>query len=257
MHAELKSTGVISGQAIARQESAIEEVQRKIEGLQAFQQQSSAAQTQRSRERERGMLDSTSKLLATQRNIEIKLDAVQAAATISAAQGLSPTPKQPESALDPQHLHSVEVPASLVRWSCLNSCACACHRRYTAKSPNFLSRFCGLLFLGYVGLPVITPSCNVSECAYRASPVAVVTYHFPLWFLARVVSVAMKGSYFEGPQFCLRVSRVIDGSSNIFSLVERGETGALRQALQKRIVSPFDISHTTGLSLLMVSQFVN
>ena len=254
MHAELKSTGTTSGQALARQESAIEEVQRTIEGLQAFQQQSSIAQSQRVRERERSMLASTAQLLATQRNIQIRLDAVQAAAAVRTAQGLSHAPRQPSSAPDTQPTASVMLTASLVRWKCLDPCTCMCHRRYTTRSPQFLSRFLGLLFLGYAGLPMITPSCDSKECTQRASPVAVAAYYFPLWLLARVVSFTMKVSHFEGPQFSLRVSRVIDGGSSIFGLVQNGETSAVKELLQQRITSPFDISHTSGYSALMVSQ---
>ena len=254
MHAELKTAGMTSEQTLARQKRAIEDVRRKIEGLQAFQQQSFAAQIQRSTEYERGWLASSTQLLATQQNIEIKLDAVQAEAAVRTAKGLNTAPRQLSPARNAQSMHSLEVTASVVHWKCLNFCTCVCHRRSTIKSAQFLSRLFGLLFLGYAGLPTLTPSCDIKECIQRTSPAAVVSYHFPPWLLARVVSITMKASYFEGPQVSLRVSRVIDGASNAFVFAQRGTTDAVKELFQKRIVSPFDIGHTTGLSILTVSQ---
>ena len=254
IHGELKLTGSTSEQSLARQESAIRETQRKIEELQAFQQHSLAAQNQRFDERERRMLASNTQFFETQRKIEIKLDTFQAAAVLKTAQGLTIAPRQSSPAADSRSAHSVMVAASFVPWRCSDHCTCVCHRRYTKRSPQFLNRVFGLLFLGYAGLPIMTPSCDSKECIQRASSVTMVSYRFPLWLLTRVVSFTIRLSNFEGPQFSLRVSRVIDGSSQIFGYIQHGQVNRVREVLQKRLITPFDISHTSGLSALMVGQ---
>ena len=102
---------------------------------------------------------------------------------------------------------------------------------------------------------MVTPRCDVNACTQRTSPTAVFAYYFPQWLVARVALLTVKLSSYDGPQFSLRVSRVVDGNSNIFGYIQRGEIDNVRELLRQRVMSPFDVSHTKGTTVLMVSTY--
>ena len=251
---EVQNIKTTSKQATSGQKSAIESLEQRMFCLQTFQQQSLATQNRSLTQHTNRLITSTTQLLAAQQNIQIRLDTLQAAAVLRAAQDLatsSAQPPSPKTATSPQ---TILVPASLVRWKCSSYCSCACHRRYTAKSPQLLNLFFGMLFGGYVGLPMVTPPCDVRSCNQRAHPAVMAVYSFPHWLLARVVYLSVKLSTYEGPQFSLRISRVIDGASNVFHFIEYDRIDELKEVLRQRTFSPFDISHNTGFSILMVGR---
>ena len=257
LHIELRSTGSTSGQILVTQGIAIEAVKREIEELKVSQQHTETARHQRATEQENKVQSSETQILAGQYRLEMKIDAIQAERAVRAAHRLAVSPAQPSSSDATQSTYPILVSASRTQWKCSPHCMCACHRRYNAKSPQILRRFLGLLFLGYAGLPMITPPCDTKFCMQPTSPNAIVTYHFPLWLLARVVAVAIKLSMHEGPQFSLRVSRVVDGSSGLFMAIQFGNVDQVKALLYKRIDSPFDVSSVTGYSALMVRTFEN
>ena len=133
---------------------------------------------------------------------------------------------------------------------CSGSCMCTCHHRRSKETPHFLKRFFGILFLGYTGFPLITPPCDIHACIRR--PTAVITYFFPSWLITRVFLMVMRVSLHDGPQISIRVPRVISGSSKIFYSAKIGDVDSIKEILQQRIGSPFDVDYFSGYTALMV-----
>lgn len=76
------------------------------------------------------------------------------------------------------------------RWN--TSCRCSCHIEYYMKSPRFLNRVLGSLFIGYCAIPrLLTGSCDNTGCANHSTATVKLNYRFPYWALWRVISVTL------------------------------------------------------------------
>lgn len=138
---------------------------------------------------------------------------------------------------------------------CHEACACRCHDRMTRTSPKFLNNVLGMLFFRYVGLPVISSSCNVVKCSNQYSRIVRISYTFPSWFLFKTVEMVAAMSFANKPQFGLVVKNRISpyGSNDIFWLARQGQTRSILKLFERRLASPNDISATTGETPLRVS----
>ena len=192
-------------------------------------------------------------LLAAQQRLEKKLDTIEAMTVVKTVQITTNSLILPSSSDIPSVSRSVHVPTTNDRWDCSGDCTCICHTRTLVKTPNFFEWFLGVLFLGYTGMPRISPRCNIITCAQRSSPSTTVLYIFPAWFLARAISITMRLSCFDGPQLTLRVPRRVVGHSAIFLYSSMGDIASLKEILSQRKGSPFDIDYDTGETALMVS----
>ena len=244
--------GLTSERRLTEQEHAVRNIQNSIGNLQNIQRQANVAQRQILLEQDSLIHEQIAQVLATQQRLEVKLDAIKVAALEKAVQEIASSVSQPNSNIQCLKLHSIFVSASIMQSKGSNHCACACHRRSIIKTPQLLHRVLGTLFIGYVGIPRLTPSCDTRTCIRRSSFTAMVTYTFPMWFLARAVFMVIKMSSYLGPQFSLTVSRIVAHSSAIFEYAVRGDIDDLKEILSHRIASPCDISYPEGYSVLMV-----
>lgn len=115
-------------------------------------------------------------------------------------------------------LDAVENPYAInfdhSRSFCEQICSCSCHRIGRIKSPYYLNALFGSLLIGYSGRPWETRTCNDTGCRSRSTEITY-TYTFPQWFMKRMVKMRM--AYDQGgPELCLRVVRVREGSADIF-----------------------------------------
>lgn len=99
------------------------------------------------------------------------------------------------------------------RSTCSNWCSCACHIRRSRSVLN-------TLFVGYSGLTFFTASCDQTACRRRSRSSMRFTLYFPSWFFARAVLANAADSPNSGPEFLLRVPKIIPPRSDIFHFAE-------------------------------------
>lgn len=131
-------------------------------------------------------------------------------------------------------------------------CRCSCHRLHRFKSPQFLVQLLGSFFLGYVGLPMISASCDTFKCNHQPSPTLWIDYYFPGWFLEWRVYLLMRNRRGFGPEQLLRVTRVVSSGSDPLKAAMQGDVQRMRVLLRDGNASPYD---TDGInSPLIVSK---
>ena len=186
-------------------------------------------------------------------------------------QGLEVTPIPPKlMALDqngdnpcssPPTVSALETPITLKisQNSCNSACHCACHRRHSFKSPNFLNSILGSLFLAYEPSPWSAQVCDSLICRKRSQKLTY-TYAFPRWFLRRILVMNMACSY-QGPEFVLRMMRVSSHVRNLFQTLPtiRGREDKyikhVERWMDKGLLSVLDVS-TIGLTHLHVRNWL-
>jgi len=137
---------------------------------------------------------------------------------------------------------------------CRAGCCCACHKRHQVQTPRILENLIGTLFLGYSGLPMVTPSCDESSCRQRLIPSTQITYYFPRWFLQRAISLAIMLLPNDGPVASLRVQRAVSGSSKLFDYANIGDVESMKRLFSSGLASPHDVRFDSGTSALQVRQ---
>jgi hypothetical protein len=138
-------------------------------------------------------------------------------------------------------------------YSCPYPCDCLCHRQRNFCSSEYSRHLYGSLFVGYVGLPVITHTCNSRSCRRRSAPVVRVRYYFPGWFFVRVGWFATCRVDFSSPQFSLKVVRPVPTDADIFHAAACGDAESIMAMFQQKQASPMDIGLGDGRSALHVS----
>lgn len=136
------------------------------------------------------------------------------------------------------------------RRRCHSWCRCVCHTKKSVNTPKFLRSIMGILFIGYTGVPALSPSCDIDVCSGNSEGLLQVHYFFPPWFLAKVVSIALRVSRAYGPELCLRVANVRADGDPIFRHCYFGNVEAVRSLLVSGEASVLDINAGNGNSLL-------
>lgn len=135
---------------------------------------------------------------------------------------------------------------------CYGQCCCCCHARQRTRSPSTLDGVLGILFMGYTGFPISLPTCNIRTCRSQRGFSAQLTYYFPWWFVARAVVTSLSLGKPQGPEFTLRMPRVVPETAPIFSLVRAGNIDGIKYLFQNGLASPFDIGGAMGATPLHV-----
>ena len=150
---------------------------------------------------------------------------------------------------------SIQATGTVRRASCTPSCFCACHQQRCLKSSRPLRQVLGFLFAGYSGLPRLAPDCNENTCWRRSTAIATkeITYHFPSWFIARVLSSSFSIIPLCGPQPNPHMPRVINCTeSRLFYFACQGRTRRIQKLFMRGVASPYDVNEI-GWSALHVS----
>ncbi|KAL9040139.1 MAG: hypothetical protein Q9214_004603, partial [Letrouitia sp. 1 TL-2023] len=76
---------------------------------------------------------------------------------------------------------------------CDRPCVCQCHRFTNLATPSALNQVVGRLFIGYVGLPLLSSSkCNRTACRRRRTQMEIrIAYLFPVWFVLRFIALTI------------------------------------------------------------------
>ena len=132
-------------------------------------------------------------------------------------------------------------------------CDCSCHTHARTQTPNMLQSVLGTMFVGYAGLPALTPACSNTKCRRVSQGFLQVNYYFPQWFLARIVSVAMRFQDSKIPNISMRVLNIRSTYENIFRDSRRNDAGSVEYQLTMRQASVLDVTEDAGHSPLHVS----
>jgi hypothetical protein len=137
---------------------------------------------------------------------------------------------------------------------CKSWCSCCCHGQQSVKFPRAVRSILGNLFVGYSGIPVLTPACNEKSCQKRSPPSMYVSYYFPTWFLSRVLNVTATFTSFKGPQVHLNVPRMVGWVHPLWRHAHLDDVQPIQVLFMNNLASPFDVN-AYGQSALHVSWF--
>ena len=135
---------------------------------------------------------------------------------------------------------------------CKSSCACRCHQRCMLASSKKWQSIVGQLFVGYTGLPVVSP-CDDIRCQPIPETLIEFRYYFPEWFMARVLEIGIQFSKPLRVAQSLRVDRVVWADSKLFLAARIGDVSALKALLSSREGTPYDVIEGNGETALTVS----
>ncbi|KAL9115573.1 MAG: hypothetical protein Q9187_007273 [Circinaria calcarea] len=143
--------------------------------------------------------------------------------------------------------------------TCTPDCTCCCHQRSTWRSPPVLKDFLGLLFVGYTGLPLLSPKCDKQTCPQKSGPVIHIKYYFPGWFMTRALEMIAYISRPDGLNQSLRVSQIVWIDAKIFRLCRAGDVKGLKSllALREGSPTPHDTAWTAILGTTVSSAIVD
>ncbi|KAI1153406.1 ankyrin repeat-containing domain protein [Nemania diffusa] len=138
-------------------------------------------------------------------------------------------------------------------------CRCACHSTGRTKTPGgLLNRVAGQLFLGYSGLSVLSPACNIPSCEAIQKPEVTAEYWFPMGlFWSMIVQFNLSYQANVGPQFELKTLRRVPDSATCVNYAVRGNIEGLKGLFRRGAASPRDVSDTRGYSLLRWALYAN
>jgi hypothetical protein len=142
--------------------------------------------------------------------------------------------------------------AQFPRVACKPWCSCICHTERSFRSPSFMEKLVGSLFIGYSGVPILRQKCNQHSCHLESQPLMYVTYYFPTWFLARMVSLMISTTPLAGPVVSLKTQRTVSGDADIFTCAKTGDINKMKYLFQNGLASPHDVSFSSGITALHV-----
>lgn len=160
----------------------------------------------------------------------------------------SPDRRHPGSSLRIAHLRTSVYRAG----RCRHGCPCACHARTMATTPRVFRHALGMLFIGYSGVPALRSACTEHACFGRVSSSISLSYHFPSWMVAAVISASLRYVPPDGPQMALRTRRVVTYEARIFEYARRGDISGLQSLFATGAASPNDVSSVGGSTALHV-----
>ncbi|KAJ4371530.1 hypothetical protein N0V83_004749 [Neocucurbitaria cava] len=136
----------------------------------------------------------------------------------------------------------IKAQAQAFRRNCKPWCSCACHKKTTFRYPKLVRNVIGNLFVGYTGMPGLTPSCNETKCQQRSASSLEVTYYFPSWLLSRMLSMTLTLTAFGGPELILRMPRMVNWTTPLWRLSTVGEFGQIGKLFSAAKASPYDVN---------------
>lgn len=148
---------------------------------------------------------------------------------------------------------AVRVRLRQTRASCWATCNCSCHSIRNTKSPSFMDRMLGQIFVGYSGLPLLSSKCDSETCIRGQIPTVDAEYWFPLGFCwSQIVRLHLTYQANTGPSFQLSTLRRVSDGSQCVHFALNGNIDGLKNLFSQGVASPRDVSSTRGYSLLRV-----
>ncbi|KAK8059217.1 TPR Domain containing protein [Apiospora saccharicola] len=134
--------------------------------------------------------------------------------------------------------------------TCRTDCPCSCHAERSSSSPPIFNTLLGRLFVGYVGLPILSPKCNDEECRGSRSSQVSMEYWFPFSMWSTIVRLHMGYRPDFGPSLHIETLRRVPDSAQSVSFALDGNIEGLKYLFRNGLASPRDVSTTRGYTLL-------
>lgn len=151
----------------------------------------------------------------------------------------APTDRHSEDRLDRQK-DSVENMSLIdIKKHCKAFCSCICHTRSIGRSPWILDPIIGKLNVQFTGM---RPPCSEFNCSRPPEPSFKVVYQFPKYLINRYVSMMMQYGRSSGPEFLLRVPRVVSWSHLLWKYAINGDLLAIQRLFAEGKASPYDLN---------------
>lgn len=143
-------------------------------------------------------------------------------------------------------------------FKCRSGCRCSFHEQKKSSTPSsFMNRLLGQVFIGYAGLPMISPKCDHAGCEKAQIPVVNVEYWFPLGFCwSKIVQFQLSYRSTTGPQLNLSMLRSVPDTAPCVEFALRGNIEGLKSLFRRGLASPLDVSVTRGYTLVRVCPFI-
>lgn len=140
-------------------------------------------------------------------------------------------------------------------YKCRALCPCTCHKKQSIKSAPLLDNLTGSFKITYSSIPILQPICSFQNCRVRRKAAIDFQYNFPKWLLRRIITFTLFISRQKGPEFLLRVIRVISSKSELFNKMRANDLEGVRQLLESGKVSIYDVDNVMGCTPLMVCSY--
>ena len=149
------------------------------------------------------------------------------------------TPRHSEDCRDQQN-DSVQNQSPIdIKQQCKAFCSCICHTRSIGRSPWILDPIIGKLNVQFTGR---RPPCSEFHCSRSPESSFKVVYHFPKYLMNRYVSMNMQYGRSSGPEFLLRVPRVVPWNHLLWNYAIIGDLLAIQKLFAEGKASPYDIN---------------
>ncbi|KAI9750457.1 MAG: hypothetical protein M4579_006462, partial [Chaenotheca gracillima] len=189
-------------------------------------------------------------LLAQAENVR-ESQLIQVGTSYASAARRRPSPVRPRVSTSSSQAEGFSVRVTPYTVACRPGCSCSCHSQQKTSSPGMLSRVLGQLFVGYSGVPYLSPKCDQETCGKsRASNISM-EYWFPIWFLSSTI-VQMKAGYQPsiGTIFQLQTLRSVPDSAQCVKFALSGNIESLKYLFSNGMASARDVSPARGYTLL-------
>ena len=149
------------------------------------------------------------------------------------------TPRHGEDYLDRQNEFVENQSPIAIKKHCKAFCSCICHTRSIGRSPCILDPIIGKLNVQFTGM---RPPCSEFQCSRPPVSSFKVVYQFPNCLINRYVSMMMQYGRLSGPDFLLRVPRVVPWSHLLWNYAINGDLFAIQRLFAEGKASPYDLN---------------
>ena len=124
---------------------------------------------------------------------------------------------------------------------CTANCACKCHLFREIGPPRILSNVLGHGYVKTEGSFLRKTQCDTVLCKAHAAPRVSVQYRLPQWLASRMIFMWLTSCPRSGPEFLLRVPRVVDRGNAAFRAVI-SDVETFKLAITKGDCTPYDVN---------------
>ena len=126
-----------------------------------------------------------------------------------------------------------------IKEECTAWCSCDCHARSIIRSPWLMETIIGKISVQYAGR---RPPCNEFHCHRSLGPPFKVFYQLPKYIMSRYILMVMQYAPSSGPEFLLRMPRMVPWSHGLWDRVRNGDLLAVQKLFAEGKASPYDLN---------------
>ena len=126
--------------------------------------------------------------------------------------------------------------------TCPKDCRCKCHRVRNLALPSLFGIF-GRGYAEIFGTSILGSRCDDHACRVPSAPHVRIIYTVPTWAAMRIILLRYSASFSSGPEYNLRVARVVGKQNAGFDAIVYEDFGLsfFKQAIASGDCTPYDI----------------